>query len=142
MNATGPMPPAKRGKAASGQIWGSWSDAGAARERLKEDRRHQRVSQQGARRRPPQRAVVVLPRVATCDRAAPTLGAMQLWNGNLRPETLGAPRRERSPEPAKPTAETGSPRTAYGNVGLFLTLGSHVGLCGTSDLRSARTRAR
>jgi hypothetical protein len=66
-------------------------------------------------------------------------------NGNLRPETLGAPRRERSPERAKPTAEIGSPRTGYGNVGLFLTLGSHVGLCGlpggaegirTSDLRS------
>src|ERR1700726_4068550 len=42
-------------------------------------------------------------------------------NGNLRPETLGATRRERSPERAKPTAETGSPRTGYGNVGLFLT---------------------
>jgi hypothetical protein len=45
-------------------------------------------------------------------------------------------------------------RTGYGNVGLFLTLGSHVGLCGlpggaegirTSDLREAAgpsTRAR
>src|SRR5271163_764481 len=53
-------------------------------------------------------------------------------NGNLRPETLGATPRERSPERAKPTAETGSPRTGYGNVGLFLTLGSHVGLCGLS----------
>jgi hypothetical protein len=50
-----------------------------------------------------------------------------LGNGNLRPETLGETRRERSPERAKPTAETCSPRTSYGNVGLFLTLGSHVG---------------
>src|ERR1700719_4705929 len=53
-----------------------------------------------------------------------------LGNGYLRPETLGETRRERSPERAKPTAETGSPRTGYGNVGLFLTLGSHVGLRG------------
>ena len=49
-------------------------------------------------------------------------------NGNLRPETLGAAGRERSPERAKPTAETISPRTGYGNGGLFLTLGTHVGL--------------
>jgi hypothetical protein len=46
-----------------------------------------------------------------------------LGNGNLRPESLGETRRERSPERAKPTAETGSPRTGYGNVGLFLTRG-------------------
>src|SRR5271168_3398836 len=51
-------------------------------------------------------------------------------NGNLRPETLGAAGRKRSPERAKPTAETISPRTGYGNVGLFLTLGTHVGLRG------------
>jgi len=31
---------------------------------------------------------------------------------------------------AKPTVETGSPHTGYGNVALFLTLGNHVGLCG------------
>ena len=40
-------------------------------------------------------------------------------NGNLRPETLGATRRETSPERAKPTAETGSLRAGYGNVGLI-----------------------
>ena len=51
-------------------------------------------------------------------------------NGNLRPETLGAPRREKFTQPAKPTAETGSPREGYGNVALFLTLGNHVGLRG------------
>ena len=58
------------------------------------------------------------------------LANSNLGNGNVRPETLGDTRRERSPERAKPTAETGSPRTGYGNVGLFLTLGSHVGLRG------------
>ena len=51
-------------------------------------------------------------------------------NGNLRPETLGAPRREKFSQRAKPTAETGSPRAGYGNVALFLTLGNHVGLRG------------
>jgi hypothetical protein len=45
-------------------------------------------------------------------------------NGKLRPETLGAPRRETSPERAKRTAETGSLRAGYGNVGLIPTLGS------------------
>ena len=54
-----------------------------------------------------------------------------LWNtnsgnGKLRPETLGAPRRKRSPERAKPTAETASSRTGYGNVRLFPALGNHV----------------
>jgi hypothetical protein len=41
-----------------------------------------------------------------------------------------------------PGWSTGSPRTGYGNVGLFLTLGSH-GAEGirTSDLRSPGTRA-
>src|SRR6202035_1917940 len=51
-------------------------------------------------------------------------------NGNLRPETLGAPRREKFSQRAKPTAETGSPRAGYGNVALFLALGNHVGLRG------------
>ena len=51
-------------------------------------------------------------------------------NGNLRPETLGATRREKSAQRAKPTVETGSPHAGYGNVALFLTLGNHVGLRG------------
>jgi hypothetical protein len=51
-------------------------------------------------------------------------------NGNLRPETLGVTRREGSPERANPTAETGSPRTGYGNVALFPTHGNHVDLRG------------
>jgi hypothetical protein len=48
-------------------------------------------------------------------------------NGNLRPETLGATRRERSSQSAKPTAETRFPRTGYGNLALFLAAGNHVG---------------
>ena len=51
-----------------------------------------------------------------------------LGNGNLRPETLGATRRERSSQPGNPAAETGSIRTGHGNLGLFSTLGNHVGL--------------
>jgi hypothetical protein len=54
-------------------------------------------------------------------------------NGNLRPETLGVTRREGSPERANPTAETGSPRTGYGNVALFPTHGNHVDLRGRTD---------
>jgi hypothetical protein len=45
-------------------------------------------------------------------------------------ETLGATRREKSAQCAKPTAETSSPRAGYGDVALFLTLGNHVGLRG------------
>jgi hypothetical protein len=48
-------------------------------------------------------------------------------NGNLRPETLGSPCRQRSRECSKPTRETGSRRTGYGNLGLFPPLGNHVG---------------
>ena len=58
-------------------------------------------------------------------------------NGNLRPETLGVTRREGSPERANPTAETGSPRTGYGNVALFPTHGNHVDLRGFQPLTSA-----
>jgi len=58
-------------------------------------------------------------------------------NGNLRPETLGVTRREGSPERANPTAETGSPRTGYGNVALFPTHGNHVGLRGSRPLARA-----
>ena len=59
-------------------------------------------------------------------------------NGNLRPETLGVTRREGSPERANPTAETGSPRTGYGNVALFPTRGNHVDLRGLGGRRTSR----
>src|SRR4029077_8801945 len=64
------------------------------------------------------------------DRGPQPLANSNFGNGNLRPETLGAPRREKFSQRAKPTAETGAPRAGYGNVALFLTLGSHVGLRG------------
>jgi hypothetical protein len=51
-------------------------------------------------------------------------------NENLRPETLGVARREGSPGRVNPTAETVSPRTAYGNVALFPTRGNHLDLRG------------
>ena len=50
-----------------------------------------------------------------------------LGNGNLRPETLSATRRERPSQPGNPAAETGSIRTGHGNLGLFPTLRNHVG---------------
>ena len=79
--------------------------------------------------------------MATCYRAALTLAQSSSGNGNLRPETLGAPRREKFSQRAKPTAETGSPRAGYGNVALFLTLGNHVGLRGLPGPASARATA-
>jgi len=51
-------------------------------------------------------------------------------NGNLRPETLGATRREKSAQRAKRTAETRFPRAGYGNVALFPTLGNRASLSG------------
>jgi hypothetical protein len=66
---------------------------------------------------------------------APAIGRVKLANSNsgnenLRPETLGVMGRERSSQPGKPTAETGSRRIGYGNVGLFPTQGNHINLWG------------
>ena len=63
-----------------------------------------------------------------CDHVRQLLTDSNSGNGNLRPETLGAPRRKQSPARAKSTAETDSARAAYGNVVLFQTLGNHVDL--------------
>jgi hypothetical protein len=48
-------------------------------------------------------------------------------NENLRPKTLGAPRRKTSCERAEPSGETDSLRAGYGNLALIQTLGNYAG---------------
>src|SRR5580658_11002382 len=65
--------------------------------------------------------------MVTCIARRQRLPRSNSGNGNLRPETFGVTRRERSSQPARLTAETGFARTGYGNLALFLAAGNHVG---------------
>jgi hypothetical protein len=68
-----------------------------------------------------------LPRVATCRLATATLRRIATLETEICGQRLcGHRRRERSLERAKPTAETGPPRTGSGNAGLFPAVGIHV----------------